>query len=998
MQWRTLKRERNSMRQQRAGGILFCAALLSCAAYGQGVARPEAIDAWKKFRVAQPFQTQVVALSQADRGLPRTLIVSEPAPNVTRIRLANLLGAHAAGCETREWSLMSRGTVTDLVCTVIGTDRPDWPDTLARLQIAALGSTEGAPVISLPVPSRRMLAHSLDVRFGASDLYNWISKTEQRFSSNAIAPSLTLNDLLNGGARGVFTTSDGALVVWVVNRDAALDVQARGEIHRFAVASDLVLGAIANKQAALIVGRARVESLAHLPPLRSETVLLLAGSSEQHLAQSYERNDMLAGKGVDGVDRAPILLSPQLVDTEFGTLLNVADQLLKGWSMAGQVRYRNFNYPTPRSYPFGKTPAPLVRSDRNEFLFNWNTDGITYRQAIAGLDVIAPQRTGALSVIYGDVTDRPRDMEDTAYDYFAQSGDTTLARVVQYTTLYQIFRQLNITSATPQVSARYKDFTENLNQATRRQLKALLSHMSEPQLRTQLTAYWSGFAKRMDPGESASQRVQRDEFIAKRVNLGMTVAQTLREADRASQGEVLKAISDMAATFRLRAEPTAKEETRFEAALQTLMKVLKPELVQGLLQNQGAGLRKTGLLQIAMSQPGGWESLMATGPSSENSNHTAYVVESQALGIVSGGVGGHNLDAPVTRFQVEESLAKGQVRVRKAEDGGWIVDHSSADGDRLRSIAREVGTRKDLSKEQIEAELAKVLKTVRTEPPVALNSIRQAAGRVEDFRPTDFAENAHRVRPLTASETRSMASLIANRHDAIIMEQSPDGAFTLSRTGSGNALQVSSVTSATDAVANGLIATAGGRGNVSIFIKGIPEEKAEAMLSYVQASLRRRSKASVDHVLSSGPDLFVPEERVRLLNDRIANNGLRIERSGVKVSRVSGGAFDGFTRVEIPITVQAKTPWYLRLIFYVKDMSAATAEAITIKASAILSALKGPVSPVDVQVALRRGLQNDLRELNVDAVLLHVDSDANQKVHRVIIAQNDQHTAPIAAT
>ena len=78
----------------------------------------------------------------------------------------------------------------------------------------------------------------------------------------------------------------------------------------------------------------------------------------------------------------------------------------------------------------------------------------------------------------------------------------------------------------------------------------------------------------------------------------------------------------------------------------------------------------------------------------------------------------------------------------------------------------------------------------------------------------------------------------------------------------------------------------------------------------------------------------------------------------------------------------------LRLIFFVKDASAATAEVIATKVSAILAGLKELASPADIHVAIRRSLQTDLRDLNIDAVLLHVDSDASQKTHRVIIAQN----------
>jgi hypothetical protein len=893
-------------------GYLVCASLQSFAAQADSTAAPASIEAWKKFRLAQPFQTQIIALSPPVGRQPRTLIISEPSPQSNEIRLKEILGAHLSGCERRKWSVMSGGSVSDLVCTVINTDRIGWPDTLARAQVEALGSSDGAPVVSLPAPTRKMIAHSLDLRYSAKDLHSWLVGGKQRFSSSPIAPWLTFNELMTGGVRGVFKSEDGSLTVWAIAREASIDEGSRADIRRFSVDGDLILGAVANKQTVLIVARTRIEPLAHLPPLRSETILLLAGSSERELAQSYERNDMIAGKGLDGVDRAPILLSPQLIDTEFGTLLNIADQLLKGWSSAGNIRYAEFKYPVPRSYPFGAVPASKVKPDREEFLFNWNTDGAAYRQTIGGLDVVAPQRTGSLSVIYGDVNDRPRDMEDVAYDYFARSGDTTLIRVVQYTLLYQIFRQFDIKASPPPVSARYKQFSANVEQATRRQFKYLLSDISEPQLKSYIRAYWTNRVSSALSAALASQGIRPSEYIDFKVKTAMNYAGALREAQLASGGEVSNALAELAAQSRRRSASSSQDDERLRSALRVLLKHLDEALASRLLENEAEALRRSGLIQVAMSQPGGWDSLKSTEAAPGKANHTAYVVESHPQGSLAAAVGGHNLSAPMVRFNADASVAKGQVIVRRADDGSWVVDHHPADSDRLRTIAREVGTRKELDKEVIEAKVAEALKGSRPEAPVTLGAIRQVTGSATEFKNVSAVDSAYQIRKANPSEIQKLSAMTANHQDAIVMEQGANGAFTLSRAGSPNTLQVSSVTAATDALANGLISSAGGRGSVSILIKGVPEDKAEAMLSYVQASLRRRSKSSVDHVLASSDEFMVPTEQVRLLNQKIANNGLRIDRSGIKTSKISGGQFEGFTRVEVPITVEAKTPWHLK--------------------------------------------------------------------------------------
>ena len=75
-----------------------------------------------------------------------------------------------------------------------------------------------------------------------------------------------------------------------------------------------------------------------LPPLRVETILQLAAVGQDELSQSYERRNIISGRYDEKHDWAPIYLSAALLDTEYGSLLNITDQLLKSWSMGGQVR------------------------------------------------------------------------------------------------------------------------------------------------------------------------------------------------------------------------------------------------------------------------------------------------------------------------------------------------------------------------------------------------------------------------------------------------------------------------------------------------------------------------------------------------------------------------------------------------------------------------------------------------------------------------------------
>ena len=160
------------------------------------------------------------------------------------------------------------------------------------------------------------------------------------------------------------------LVAWSLPRGARLDGH-RARARQFAVDSDLILGAVATKEQVAILGRERLTtSVRLLPPLRVETLEMLAAAGTGHLAQSYERTRVFAGRFDDKRDWAPIYLSPELLDTEYGSLLNITDQMLKSWSSNGMIKYEAFHYPDPATWPF---PKPAINYlGTSELTFNWS--------------------------------------------------------------------------------------------------------------------------------------------------------------------------------------------------------------------------------------------------------------------------------------------------------------------------------------------------------------------------------------------------------------------------------------------------------------------------------------------------------------------------------------------------------------------------------------------------------------------------------------------------
>lgn len=968
--------------------MLGTALLLSGAgtAATAGPAGAASLQAWKQFRASQPFQIQVIALSPAAAGQPRTLIIAEPPPHVTLHKILDVLGSHGQGCSAQDWRVMAGGFVTDLVCTVTPREPAAWALKLANVQHVVYGAVAEGGVVALPVPRRKMIAHSLDQRFSGPDLLRWASEVKPTLRSSPISPAINFTQMM-GRAPGVFYDSERTLVFWVLGRGKSIDA-ASGDIRRFAVASDLVLGAVAGHSTVAIIGRARKESLAHLPPLRSETVRLLAGSSGDSLHQSYERKHMVAGKGSDGVDRAPIYLSAPLIDTEFGTLLNIADQLLKGWSMAGQVKYLDFTYPAPRSYPFGRRPAYQVEPERRSFLFNFNTDGVAYRQILGQYEVLVPQRTGALSVIYGDVQDRPAKMEATAYDYFATSGDASLARVVQYTLLYQIFKQFDIRASAPTVSARHAQVVQQIAVMRNAQIRAMLRFMSLEQIGDIGRQIYGGMVDRL-PGKPDAAR--KSAWVDGRVTDLLGTVSTLRAANEESGGDVGEALITLGAALERDGLIRAVDQARAEAAFGTLKRYLPEPLVLALMGQRHAEPNVGTLMQIAAQHLSSWDKLEAVADGARTGwTRTADIVKSRGVGVVSAGIGGHNLEAPVIRLVESKAARPGSVAVRVRPNGDLEVTHATSDRQRAGDIARLVSTRKALDMPVIERQVAAELAALPVRPPVALRQVTASAGHSAEFASLKAAESLYRTRALNREEAAGLA-LLSEAREAIVMEQLADGSFLLKRTGSPDALHISTIAAATDALAHGLLRAAGGLEPVPIYVKGIPEAKAEAMLGQIQSNLRRYDKNSVNSILSLGEREALSTARPMLINAQIAHNGLRVERSAIKLEKITEGVHAGATRATVGITVLAKTPLRWKLIFILKDFTQAKLELLISKVEALLLTLKGPVSPAAVNAAVRLQLAADMKALNIDAILLSTKDDASNMVNGVLIGL---HHAP----
>jgi hypothetical protein len=467
----------------------------------------EACDAWIKFRTTHPWPYQSIAAAR--RGDETVVILSEAPPNLSRAEVSELIratfGDTLIGISRLRWQTGLDGWLEDAVIRIktpvmsnvdAGSAPKDIPQSVAdRLTVIAqifFGTADGFQVDDVDmVASAADRCRVGDIEAGPAEIARWLAAPDAWRSLDSVV-SVGANDLRTGKTAGAFAREDGLLVAFVIPKQSKLD-DLRASFRRFAVFSDTIVGASRPKNGnVILLARGRTTPQTCLPPIRFETFQMLSRTRNKQLAQSYERQRIFAGKISEGIhqgwDWAPIYLSGELDDTEFGTLLNLADQVLKSWSEHGSISYFAFDYSPPETYPFGDVSASGYFSSKfntSSLIFNWNTSGLALKTSFpSGDTLVTVDRTGALPILYvpsGGLADaatlptankksqgtdslsqmfRQVITEDAekqarlARAYFATQGDPLLARVVQNVTLYQVARAFAKATGTPAVTSK----------------------------------------------------------------------------------------------------------------------------------------------------------------------------------------------------------------------------------------------------------------------------------------------------------------------------------------------------------------------------------------------------------------------------------------------------------------------------------------------------------------------------------------------------------------
>lgn len=425
------------------------------------------LNAWRSFREIHPYGYQAVGLKHdGDRCI---FIISEPPSEVTDIAIKALFSRYGGSVQAIKQPIGHDGWLCDMIGELSFDGSEGKFEQFSKDLFSVLYSTDyKAYYIDLDSPKEHVYysAHRLNYSISAAEIEQWFLKDNEQFTGPQ--GKNTIKGLLSGtipGNSALYYSQGDEFVIWALNRNTSVyGISFRTDARKFALDTDLIIGAIGSPGGNFaVIARKRQIPLEELPPLRTETLTLLMDTSNDHLAQSYERYAVFAGKQKDGWDVAPIYLSPELQHTEYGILLNNTDQMLKSWSENGAISYQNFSYPTPVYWGFND--GAYNDLGVSELTYNWNTAGAGYViQNDGDFDIYAINRTGCLPVSFipsgmeGKMDQEVNDAEELAYDFFSDLQNVDLVRVVQYAAIYQIASHFKATKETVPTGIDYSEY------------------------------------------------------------------------------------------------------------------------------------------------------------------------------------------------------------------------------------------------------------------------------------------------------------------------------------------------------------------------------------------------------------------------------------------------------------------------------------------------------------------------------------------------------------
>ena len=414
----------------------------------------KAEGAWHDFRKHFPQPYRAIACQSFDDG-SRVFILSEPPDAITVSDIKDCMNGYYYKIWTRKWAFGYDGWVKDVLLYVNGLPDFEYDNIVLELNRLMYGTTHNSSYIKLPIQEERKLFftnNELNLHINAASIHSWLMEQPVTLTTVPGERGITFLEAMASATAGVYRANGLGLILFCLPVESDITNE-HENIRIFATESDLILGAIdsiggSNKMIA-IIGRERQVNIVDLPPLRTDEIQMLA-SAKGGVSQSLNVSELCHCKLPDGADWCPAWVSKEIEQTEYGHLMTQTDVYLKMWITFPTYKQIGYNQPVPEDR-FNS----MLLLNRGGLRYNWNTKDYLQQVVYPDCRVYTVQNTSMVNKNLFDLSKGQNneiemdEVEQPATDFFLKCGNVDIARVAQYTTLYQLFQAEKIISHRP---------------------------------------------------------------------------------------------------------------------------------------------------------------------------------------------------------------------------------------------------------------------------------------------------------------------------------------------------------------------------------------------------------------------------------------------------------------------------------------------------------------------------------------------------------------------
>lgn len=410
---------------------------------------------WNEFRQTHPYSYQTVGIRHVD-STTCVLVISEPAPEVSEKEISALFKHHRGQIEVKKNQLGHDGWTKDIVGYIKHEGILSLKYFSDSLFYLLYGTNYKPYYFDLDHPSEHVnfapYEYRLNHSWSTMDLIQLFNHRVQFNTKAGLCDIKQLMKIYNSTIGDcIFESSDYGFIVWLIDpsiskqegpinlTDSIIYNCFRASARRFALDTDMIIGAYGDTTGVLaIIGREREIPVTICPPLRAETILLMAQSSILDLGQAFIPN---SDPAEDGRYASSILMADQIRDTEYGNLLIMTDQMLKSWTENNYNQDCHYDLLAPSYFPFSHGLKKELNCSTIEC--RWIADNLdSCIQKFDTTSIYSFKQTASLPVCLSTEEVPIEDVktaETATSNYFSDLNQPELFRVAQYTTLCQLF-------------------------------------------------------------------------------------------------------------------------------------------------------------------------------------------------------------------------------------------------------------------------------------------------------------------------------------------------------------------------------------------------------------------------------------------------------------------------------------------------------------------------------------------------------------------------------